>query len=264
MDQFPGAITHSHYYREPSIYKDKVVVLMGPGPSGTDIALELIDTAKQVYLSCHKEPAGNLPSQLNIKNSIKRLHSNGFVEFENDSQLVKADCVIFCTGYGYQFPFLTPSCDVRLENQQRRIRPVFMHIFHMHHPTLSFVGVCQKIVPFPQFYLQAAVVVSVLLKETTLPPINEMKLDEESDYQERLNNGLKPRHAHFLGERQWAYNDRLAAFIKIKNPMGMVIEKIYKFAMLWRRNDVTQYRHQNYRIIDEDTFEHLQHCDNHK
>ncbi|EDV25656.1 uncharacterized protein TRIADDRAFT_24469 [Trichoplax adhaerens] len=262
LDQFPGAVTHSHYYREPSIYKDKVVVLMGPGPSGTDIAIELIDTAKEIYLSCHKQPAANLPSKIVVKNTITKLHSNGFVQFEKDPQLVKADCVIFCTGYGYEFPFLTPSCNVTLENQQRRIRPLFMHIFHIDHPTLSFVGICAKIVPFGQFYLQASVVTSVLLNQTPLPSIDEMERDEENDYQDRLATGLQPRHAHFLGVRQWAYNDRLATFINVKNPMSKAIEKTYKYAMGWRQNNILEYRHQNYRIIDEDTFEHVNACKN--
>ncbi|CAG8809548.1 30953_t:CDS:2, partial [Racocetra persica] len=50
MDQFKGIQIHSHFYREPTNYKDKRVVVVGCGNSGMDISVELSESASQVYM----------------------------------------------------------------------------------------------------------------------------------------------------------------------------------------------------------------------
>lgn len=46
---------HSHDYREPKIYSGKIVIVLGAGPSGIDIAIEIAKFASTVYLS-HNGP----------------------------------------------------------------------------------------------------------------------------------------------------------------------------------------------------------------
>ena len=48
MDQFNGTIMHSHDYREPAPFKNKVVVCLGAAASGQDICLDVATTAKEV------------------------------------------------------------------------------------------------------------------------------------------------------------------------------------------------------------------------
>ncbi|RCN39243.1 Flavin-binding monooxygenase-like protein [Ancylostoma caninum] len=50
QDRFKGRIIHSHSYRDHKGYEDKVVVVVGVGNSGGDLAVELSRIAKQVYL----------------------------------------------------------------------------------------------------------------------------------------------------------------------------------------------------------------------
>lgn len=47
-DTFTGEIIHCHYYRSPSLYQDKTVFVLGAGPSGTDVALDISTTAAKV------------------------------------------------------------------------------------------------------------------------------------------------------------------------------------------------------------------------
>lgn len=47
-DTFPGEITHTHHYRSPITYKDKTVFMLGAGPSGIDIAIDMASQAKKV------------------------------------------------------------------------------------------------------------------------------------------------------------------------------------------------------------------------
>lgn len=48
MNVFSGIQIHSHDYRMPDFFKDMTVVVIGAGPSGLDIGLDLTSSAKQV------------------------------------------------------------------------------------------------------------------------------------------------------------------------------------------------------------------------
>jgi len=50
LDTFDGEVLHSHHYRSPSAYKNKIVLILGAGPSGVDIAADLIDDASKVSI----------------------------------------------------------------------------------------------------------------------------------------------------------------------------------------------------------------------
>ena len=52
-DTFTGRITHTRNYRRPEEYKDKTVLILGAGPSGTDIASDLSNSASKVGHSKH-------------------------------------------------------------------------------------------------------------------------------------------------------------------------------------------------------------------
>lgn len=48
-EKFQGRQWHSHDYREPSSLTGKKVLLVGAGPSGVDIAAQVLSVAKKVY-----------------------------------------------------------------------------------------------------------------------------------------------------------------------------------------------------------------------
>jgi len=41
LDKFEGLMLHSHDYRDPERFKDRRVLVLGAGPSGTDIVTEI-------------------------------------------------------------------------------------------------------------------------------------------------------------------------------------------------------------------------------
>ena len=53
-DNFYGTIIHAQNYKEPSIFTDKKVVIVGNGPSGVDIAVAASYIAKNVFWSFRK------------------------------------------------------------------------------------------------------------------------------------------------------------------------------------------------------------------
>lgn len=54
QDRFKGLIIHSHSYRSHKGYEDKVIVIVGIGNSGGDLAVELSRIAKQTYLATRR------------------------------------------------------------------------------------------------------------------------------------------------------------------------------------------------------------------
>ena len=48
MGLFKGTMIHSYKYRTPEAYRDKNVVVVGAGPSGHAIALDVAKTAKHI------------------------------------------------------------------------------------------------------------------------------------------------------------------------------------------------------------------------
>jgi cation diffusion facilitator CzcD-associated flavoprotein CzcO len=48
LSEFTGTVMHSRDYRIPDPFRNKRVVILGSGPSGVDISLEIVTVAKQV------------------------------------------------------------------------------------------------------------------------------------------------------------------------------------------------------------------------
>lgn len=103
------------------------------------------------------------------------------------------DAILWCTGYGYRFLFLT-SIHPNIGGEGLRALPLYQHIFHADYPTLAFVEVPEKIVPFPFAESQAAVVARVWSNRLPLPSPKDMSGWLEKNAHERGAG----RKAHIL------------------------------------------------------------------
>lgn len=56
---------------------------------------------------------------------------------------VQVDTVVWATGYSYDFPFLEGS-GLLTEPVSERVHPLYEQLFHVQHPSLSFVGLPQR------------------------------------------------------------------------------------------------------------------------
>lgn len=115
--------------------------------------------------------------------NVVELHADGCATLADGTRLPGVDTVMYCTGYDYSFPFLPQgqgsasrgsgcsSGDVCVSVQDNRVGPLYQHVFPpAAAPTLSFVGLPWKVVPFPQFELQARWIARVLAGAAQLPP----------------------------------------------------------------------------------------------
>jgi len=240
LSQFSGTILHSHYYRDPVKYKDLNVLILGAGPSGTDISVELSRHCKNVYLSHRKDFfSSKLPDNLIQKPDISHVNEEGHFVFEDGSE-AKVDVFIPCTGYHYDFPFLSENCRMNIE--EGVVHGLYKHVFDIKRPSLAFVGIPFTVTPLPLFHTQCAWIASILAGQTTLPSKSAMENDLEMEWISKKETGVPKRYFHKLANNQWPYNDMIAALAKSeKNPR--IIEIAYDASKADRAKDMTTYKH---------------------
>lgn len=115
------------------------ILVIGSGPSGIDITLDLSNRANYVGLSHHST---TLAPDLFPKNvfqvpDLECITENGFVHFINGTS-DSFDAIILCTGYKYNFPFLTEECGIKTTNNH--VTSLYKHVLNIEHPTMFFIG----------------------------------------------------------------------------------------------------------------------------
>lgn len=168
-----GAI-HSKHFKNCEFARDEVVIVVGNGSSGQDIANQLTTVAKKVYNSIrepenHQRKAKLIETVPTIDSADWKNHS---VTLSNGRVLQDVDHIIFATGYYYSFPFIEPS--IRLEvlgegvtndkHSSVNLHNLWEHMIYIKDPTLSFILTPQLVIPFPLSELQAAIMVEVFCK----------------------------------------------------------------------------------------------------
>ncbi|XP_041375778.1 flavin-containing monooxygenase FMO GS-OX-like 2 [Gigantopelta aegis] len=255
MDIFKGQIIHSHNYREPSPFENQRVVCLGASSSGVDIAILLSKVANKVYLSHNQDTLmSQFPENVEVKAGIKCLKENSVV-FLGGEEEEEIDSLILCTGYRFVFPFLSEDC--KLDITDERVTLLYKHMIHTQFPSLSFIGVCKLICPFPFFHMQVQLALAVLDGSVELPSKEDMDKDIEADFRKRLEQGLPWRHAHHMKEKQWGYIDELAAIVKC-DPIPKSVSDLYNHVFLVRSSNFLNYKKKNYVLTGPETFEEVQ------
>ncbi|XP_069693152.1 uncharacterized protein [Periplaneta americana] len=252
MEKFKGVTQHSKDYRSSDMYRNMRVVILGAASSGVDIAMEVSTVAVEIYLS-HNLPdplTCNLPPNVKQVPGIKSASSEGFT-FMDDSK-VEADALIYCTGYKFNFPFLTPECEVRIDG--RRVMPLYKHLIHTEMPTMCFVGLPFQVLPFPLFHFQIQYFIKTLDGSITLPSKEEMDEETERDFQKRLAMDMPPTYAHKMGSLQWDYFGELADCLGLKR-LPPVVRMVYDYVADRRKQDLMHYKTESYTLLDHGNFE---------
>ena len=199
-------IIHSKSWRHPPTTSKKILII-GAGISGMDIADHIAKAGSQVLLSSRTFKPGGMMEPMVTHQNITYVHPvavflppnsaeeamNGkgkrAVRLRNGTIEEGIDQVIFATGYFYDFPFFTKKTekelglDVGPESRTGRVNAVlglWQHLIPRDEPTLSFIGLPSRIVPFPVVEVQSAYVAR-LLSGRMSTPIREDMLEWESD-----------------------------------------------------------------------------------
>ncbi|KAJ8728422.1 hypothetical protein PYW08_016807 [Mythimna loreyi] len=252
LKEFKGDVMHSHDYRVPDVFTDKRVLVIGAGPSGMDIALELTSVSKKVVLSHHlkEHPRTVFPENLVQKPDVDRLDGNKayFLDGSED----EVDVVFLCTGYLYNFPFLHESCGILVEDNC--VEPLYKHVVNMKHPSMCFIGVPYYVCAFSMFDLQVRYYVRSMNGTFSLPSPEEMAEHWEEEKRDRAARGYTKRQAHMMGPDQEKYYASLATEAKTKT-LPSVMTKIRDESSIRFLHNLKHYRQDVYKIIDDDTYE---------
>ncbi|KAK9712157.1 monooxygenase [Basidiobolus ranarum] len=229
----PNRLLHSREYKRPEIYKDMSVMVVGAASSGIDIARDLSFHCKSVYQSVRNNQGsadiGESPgtgsaseNKIQFKPEMEFIDTtNNKIHFVDGTQLDIPDVILFATGYLYSFPFLSQlertnksvekvDDDSVLITDGMQVHNVYQQIFYIPNPTLAFIGLPVKVVPFPMAQYQAAYVAQVFSEKVNLPSQQEMK----EWYQEQLEK-VHGRDIHILnGPKEAEYCNRLSDFTK--------------------------------------------------
>ncbi|XP_055626823.1 senecionine N-oxygenase-like [Toxorhynchites rutilus septentrionalis] len=252
---FKGKQLHSHDYRSSEHFKDETVLVIGAGPSGMDIALEVSKKASSVTISHHtKEPfKTTFPSNLGGKPDVQELTETGalFVDGSREHFTV----ILYCTGYRYSFPFLGSSCEISVEDNY--VRPLYKHCININQPTMAFVGIPYYVCAAQMFDLQARFCLKYYTGQRNLPSKEEMLADMEEQMGHRWRQGYRRRQAHMMGQAQSEYYTDLAKTAGLR-PIQPVMAKLHNESSQRFNDNLLNFRNDIFRIVDDVTFEEVE------
>lgn len=213
VDAWPGKQMHSHNYRVPEPFLDQVVIVIGASASAFDISRDIASMAEEVHIADRSAPASTCKKQpgydnLWLHSMIDHAQEDGTVVFQDGSS-IKADVIMHCTGYLYDFPFLGDDSTITVDDNC--VDPLYKHIFPPEvAPHLSFIGLPWKVIPFPLFELQSKWVGRVLSGRIKLPSKDKMVEDVKAFYLKLEALGWPKRYTHNFSNFQFDYDDWLA------------------------------------------------------
>ncbi|XP_056103774.1 uncharacterized protein LOC130082889 [Rhinichthys klamathensis goyatoka] len=256
IEHFEGKVLHSHSYRYPEPFANKSVVVLGARASGVDISIELAQVNARVILS-HSTPTMSLPLPVGIQQatSVVGVLENGSLQFQ-DGSVTRADILLFCTGYNFNFPFLCPS-ELGLDVQELFVTPLYKYLLPPGFPSMFFIGICKIICPFIHFDCQVQFALAVLEGSVKLPTQAEMEKEVQREMQKKLDKGVQLKHLLHLDKDQWDYYLDLARSARFTPPQP-VFQSLYEEVGRQRKKDPHKYRQINYRLIDATQWELLE------
>ncbi|KAF2743169.1 flavin-containing monooxygenase [Sporormia fimetaria CBS 119925] len=214
-ERYPGAITHSKYFRRPEDFEGKKVIVVGNSSSGMDISAQIAPLCQQPLLWSSRSASFLAttktidPQRREVPQITRFLPESRGVEFADGTREDDIDAVVFATGYFYSLPFLQ-DLKPELITDGTHVQHTYKHLFYAPRPTLSFLVLMQRVTPFPMAEVQSAVLARVYSGRLSFPSESEMRDWEEA---EKMANGSGntfhllpfPKDANYLNHMSdWA------------------------------------------------------------
>ncbi|KAI0567360.1 flavin containing monooxygenase FMO-1 [Gracilaria domingensis] len=240
-----GNISHSKVYKEPQSLKDKRVLVIGSGPSGLDIGLEISRYASHVYLS-HRQPQQvfkfDVGTSLSEVTEVKEFIGGRDIELRDGKVLRNIDHILCCTGYNYSFPFLHPGvAGVSVSDNGHCVRGLIKHLIAEEDLTISFPGLPWSVIPFPLFEDQIAFLVALYSRKVSISKLQEI-------HEEDRPPDVEDRYFHKFGLKQWEYRRQLASLAG-REPVGCSPVELNHDAATARKSNFSTFRNREYVLL---------------
>lgn len=185
MIKYPGRVAHSKFFRSPTHYPSKKVLIIGNSASGYDITMQLAQSgiiALPVYQSRRSRSRWDgaaPPSGIVWKPVITSYSSSGVIHFADGSHLDDIDIVIYCTGYKPSFPFWNSRANggELYDYKENKLEDSYQHTFSTKwERSLGIIGL-PRVLTFRSFEYQAVALARLFCARETrpLPSITEQR-----------------------------------------------------------------------------------------
>jgi len=209
LAEFPGVALHSHTYRRPDALAGKRIVVLGSSVSGGDLSAELARLAEVFFsgrLFEKRPPLGEQTGRIRRCPPIEHVDGSDVV-LTNGERIREVDAILFCTGYWYRFPFLAAELVSVGDNW---VKGLYRQVVALEDPSLAFIGLPFRIVPFPLFQRQARWLARYLAGRFALPDLTDRRRSHCDEIASLRSEGVAERHFHRLEDAQIDYMNRLA------------------------------------------------------
>nr|CBI83746.1 pyrrolizidine alkaloid N-oxygenase [Arctia caja] len=255
QELYKGKTMHSHDYKDPEDFRGQRVMLIGAGPSGLDLAVQLSNVTSKLVHSQHiiksfkiyNQP--DFPGNYISKPNVKYFTPNGAV-FEDDTS-EEFDIIIYCTGFYYNHPFLSTQSS-GVTTTENYVMPLYQAVVNINQPTMTFIGICKP--GFAKILdLQAQYSAALAAGQFKLPTKDTM-----------LRHWLE--HVHMLKESQYKITDVNSVGINIDKYfealhkeagvplLPPVYTSMFTFSGKTLLEDLLHYRDYDYHIISDTQF----------
>lgn len=258
QELFKGKQIHSHDYKTCEHFRGENILIIGAGASGFDFTIDLSKVARKITWSHHitsdhpilKPPRTDYMSNVQQKPDVRQITSSGAVFVDGTSEDFTA--IIYCTGYKYSFPFLSADCGIK--SDKNYVRPLYKQCVNINLPTMGIIGLPSITCYNQLFDLQIRFFLTFMTGRKKIPSYEEMLEDRKNDLEMRKKLGMTKKKSHLFGPAlEEAYFVDLAATAEIE-PIKQCISDLYALTLKNLINDFQNFRKENYKIIDDETF----------
>ncbi|KAH7101288.1 FAD/NAD(P)-binding domain-containing protein [Auriculariales sp. MPI-PUGE-AT-0066] len=179
-------IMHAMWYRDQKVFQNRIVLILGGGPSGLDLARHSSWSAQKVFWSRQESVGGS-----HLYDSPKGVESVPTLHLINGTALPEVDFVILATGYEVTFPFLQEGGlldeverdiglqpDDHLTTNSRYVRPLYESTLSLdpRYPlgSLFFVGILRYYPTGLGCYAQGLFAAYTIARPSLLGPRSEL------------------------------------------------------------------------------------------
>lgn len=183
----PEKCMHAKYFKNNKPFADKVVLVVGCGVSGNDIALRGSKNAKKLYQSRRNPsiweniPDNKKPEGVIYKPEFVKVLDDGRAEFSDGSTTDEpVDFYVFATGYQHDYKCLRKNFPGLISDG--KVNDLYLSTFSKKYPNMAFVAAERmgSWGSFRAYEYQACAIDGVFSGRTSLPSREEMdKVDEE-------------------------------------------------------------------------------------
>jgi hypothetical protein len=189
---------HSKTYRNPLLYANKKILLIGNSASGKDLATDLLSSAHLPIYQSRRSPSRwdgpDPPPGIAWKPIIKEYLPSGRIVFEDNTYLDDIDTVIYCTGYLPSFPFWNVKNNGReiWDYKNNKLVKTYLHTFFHDFERLGIVGV-PRALTFRSFEYQAVALARLWSgrQSVGLPGLEEQERWEREREERVKREGLR-------------------------------------------------------------------------